>query len=55
MNPDTGELTIIDKVQTMDTPRGQYELLVRATDYGKCIVLDNVFSMPNILLLSNKK
>ncbi|KAL4713625.1 hypothetical protein ACJJTC_017666 [Scirpophaga incertulas] len=30
----SGEITIIDKVETMDTPRGQYELVVRATDYG---------------------
>lgn len=34
INEDTGEITIIDKVETMDTPRGQYELVVRATDYG---------------------
>lgn len=31
---DTGEITILNKVNSMDTPRGQYELLVRATDYG---------------------
>ncbi|XP_038210910.1 cadherin-23 [Zerene cesonia] len=30
----TGELDIVQKVETMDTPRGQYELVVRATDYG---------------------
>lgn len=35
IDEDTGEMIIIDKVETMDTPRGQYELVVRATDYGK--------------------
>ncbi|CAG5042613.1 unnamed protein product [Parnassius apollo] len=34
VNEDSGEISILDKVQTMDTPRGQYELVVRATDYG---------------------
>ncbi|XP_047515658.1 cadherin-23 [Pieris napi] len=34
IDEETGELEIVDKVETMDTPRGQYELLVRATDYG---------------------
>ncbi|XP_026328265.1 cadherin-23 isoform X1 [Hyposmocoma kahamanoa] len=34
IDENTGEITIIDKVETMDTPRGQYELVVRATDYG---------------------
>ncbi|KPI98094.1 Cadherin-23 [Papilio xuthus] len=34
INEESGEITILDKVQTMDTPRGQYELVVRATDYG---------------------
>ncbi|XP_013185198.1 cadherin-87A [Amyelois transitella] len=34
INENTGEITILDKVETMDTPRGQYELVVRATDYG---------------------
>ncbi|XP_045534163.1 cadherin-23 [Papilio machaon] len=34
IDEDSGEITILDKVQTMDTPRGQYELVVRATDYG---------------------
>ncbi|XP_052751367.1 cadherin-23 [Galleria mellonella] len=34
INEKTGEITIVDKVETMDTPRGQYELVVRATDYG---------------------
>lgn len=32
---ETGEISIIDKVDSMDTPRGQYELVVRATDFGK--------------------
>lgn len=42
IDKDTGEIIIIDKVETMDTPRGQYELVVRATDYGKknMIVID---------------
>ncbi|XP_072941019.1 cadherin-87A [Epargyreus clarus] len=35
IDEDTGEITILSKVETMDTPRGQYELGVRATDYGK--------------------
>jgi hypothetical protein len=35
IDEENGEITIIDKVETMDTPRGQYELVVRATDYGK--------------------
>ncbi|KAI5631942.1 cadherin domain-containing protein [Phthorimaea operculella] len=35
VDENTGEITIVDKVETMDTPRGQYELVVRATDYGK--------------------
>ncbi|XP_050342547.1 cadherin-23 [Nymphalis io] len=35
IDEDTGEITIMTKVETMDTPRGQYELVVRATDYGK--------------------
>ncbi|CAK1552466.1 unnamed protein product [Leptosia nina] len=34
IDEETGEVEIVDKVETMDTPRGQYELLVRATDYG---------------------
>lgn len=34
IDEDTGELSIVDKVETMDTPRGQYELVVRATDFG---------------------
>ncbi|XP_059061390.1 cadherin-23 [Achroia grisella] len=34
VNEETGEITIVDKVETMDTPRGQYELVIRATDYG---------------------
>lgn len=34
VDEETGEISIVDKVETMDTPRGQYELLVRATDYG---------------------
>ncbi|XP_053602394.1 cadherin-87A [Plodia interpunctella] len=34
INEDTGEIIILSKVETMDTPRGQYELVVRATDYG---------------------
>nr|XP_032511121.1 cadherin-23 isoform X1 [Danaus plexippus plexippus] len=34
IDEETGEITINNKVETMDTPRGQYELLVRATDYG---------------------
>ncbi|XP_049865838.1 cadherin-23 [Pectinophora gossypiella] len=34
VDEDTGEITIVDKVETMDTPRGQYELVIRATDYG---------------------
>lgn len=38
IDKDTGEIIIIDKVETMDTPRGQYELVVRATDYGKTII-----------------
>lgn len=39
IDKDTGEIIIIDKVETMDTPRGQYELVVRATDYGKKIIV----------------
>ncbi|XP_063531882.1 cadherin-23 [Cydia strobilella] len=35
IDEDTGEIVILEKVETMDTPRGQYELVVRATDYGK--------------------
>lgn len=35
IDEDTGEIMIIEKVETMDTPRGQYELVVRATDYGE--------------------
>ncbi|XP_039748897.1 cadherin-23 [Pararge aegeria] len=35
IDEDTGEISIVNKVETMDTPRGQYELVVRATDYGK--------------------
>ncbi|CAH2991920.1 unnamed protein product [Chilo suppressalis] len=31
---DSGEISIVDKVESMDTPRGQYELVIRATDYG---------------------
>ncbi|PZC83942.1 hypothetical protein B5X24_HaOG206691 [Helicoverpa armigera] len=34
IDEDTGEISIIEKVDSMDTPRGQYELIVRATDYG---------------------
>ncbi|XP_026729820.1 cadherin-23 isoform X2 [Trichoplusia ni] len=34
IDEETGEISIIDKVDSMDTPRGQYELVVRATDYG---------------------
>ncbi|XP_075970125.1 cadherin 74A [Anticarsia gemmatalis] len=34
IDDETGEISIIDKVDSMDTPRGQYELVVRATDYG---------------------
>lgn len=37
IDEDTGEISIVDKVETMDTPRGQYELVVRATDYGSFI------------------
>lgn len=35
IDEDSGELKIINRVDSMDTPRGQYELVVRATDYGK--------------------
>ncbi|XP_050671945.1 cadherin-23 [Leptidea sinapis] len=34
IDEDNGEITIDNKVESMDTPRGQYELVVRATDYG---------------------
>lgn len=34
IDEDTGELSIVDKLDSMDTPRGQYELIIRATDYG---------------------
>lgn len=41
----TGEINIRDKVETMDTSRGQYELVVRATDFGKyfCIKFVKLF------------
>ncbi|XP_055687294.1 cadherin-23 [Lutzomyia longipalpis] len=32
---DTGEVGILTSVSSMDTERGQYELVVAATDYGK--------------------
>lgn len=35
IDEETGEINILDKVDSMDTPRGQYELVIRATDYGK--------------------
>lgn len=34
VNSDTGEITIREAVNSMDTERGQYELSVVATDYG---------------------
>ncbi|GBP73902.1 Cadherin-23 [Eumeta japonica] len=34
IDEDTGEISIINKVDSMDTPRGQYDLVIRATDYG---------------------
>lgn len=34
IDEDTGEISIVDKVYSMDTHRGQYDLVVRATDYG---------------------
>ncbi|KAG7299357.1 hypothetical protein JYU34_016291 [Plutella xylostella] len=34
IDEDTGELKVVNKAESMDTPRGQYELVVRATDYG---------------------
>lgn len=37
VDEDTGEVNILDKVDSMDTPRGQYELVIRATDLGKTI------------------
>lgn len=40
IDEDTGEISIIEKVDSMDTPRGQYELVVRATDYGKSCVFN---------------
>lgn len=40
IDEDTGEISIVDKVETMDTPRGQYELVVRATDYGSLISVE---------------
>lgn len=33
--PDSGEIKIKNPVNSMDTERGQYELIVRATDFGK--------------------
>lgn len=34
INPSTGEITINRRVSSMDTERGQYELIVSATDHG---------------------
>ncbi|CAG9785326.1 unnamed protein product [Diatraea saccharalis] len=34
IDEESGEIIIVDKVESMDTPRGQYELVIRATDYG---------------------
>lgn len=34
VNENTGEITILEPVNSMDTERGQYELMVGATDYG---------------------
>lgn len=35
IDQETGEITIVERVMTMDTTRGQYEVTVRATDYGE--------------------
>lgn len=34
VNPESGEIQIVSPVSSMDTERGQYELIVAATDYG---------------------
>lgn len=34
VNENTGEITILEPVNSMDTERGQYELMIGATDYG---------------------
>lgn len=34
VNPESGEIQIVSPVSSMDTERGQYELVVAATDYG---------------------
>lgn len=34
VNPESGEIQIVAPVSSMDTERGQYELVVAATDYG---------------------
>ncbi|CAH2074945.1 unnamed protein product, partial [Iphiclides podalirius] len=34
VDPHSGELAILQRLSSMDTPRGQYELIVRATDFG---------------------
>lgn len=34
INSETGEITILEPVNSMDTERGQYELTVQARDYG---------------------
>lgn len=34
INEDSGEITILSAVNSMDTERGQYELVVKAVDYG---------------------
>lgn len=49
IDEDTGEISIVNKVETMDTPRGQYELVVRATDYGKYLKINNTL-LSNVIL-----
>lgn len=35
----SGEVRIVRRVAATDTPRGIYELLLRATDYGKILMI----------------
>ncbi|XP_041976287.1 cadherin-23 [Aricia agestis] len=34
VHPEQGEITVLRPAQSMDTPRGLYELVIRATDFG---------------------
>lgn len=52
IDEETGEISIIDKVDSMDTPRGQYELVVRATDYGKIDKNNIIYILYNIIYIA---